>query len=259
MMATGGVNPYRLKLHAREPLHGIYCFIPAFQTIEVLSHCGLDYLLIDLEHSPSSHTELHLQLATLRGSGMHPVVRTPVLGADAILPYLDLGLQNFVFTGVRTAQGASAAASSTRYPPHGTRGIGARMRAVGYRPDNGYYSRANAGMAVGIQIESREGLANLEQICAVDGVDLITFGPQDFAADCGYLGDPRHADVVAAIRDGIARALACGKAVGMTAFTEADARYYASLGASVLTVGADIQMLASASDSLRKTYKGEQP
>jgi 2-keto-3-deoxy-L-rhamnonate aldolase RhmA len=248
-------NPYRQKLKTREPLYGIYCFIPSFQTVEILSHSGLDYLLLDLEHSPNSLTALHMQLAAMRGSGMSAVVRTPVLGADAILPYLDLGIQNFIFTGVRDAAGALEATRSTRYPPHGTRGVGARMRAIDYRPDNSYYAQANANIAVGIQIETREGLDNLDAICAVDGVDMITFGPQDLASDWGHLGSPRKLEVVDAIRSGIERSLANGKAVGMTALSEADATTYAAAGATALTVGADIQMLTNATDALYKRFK----
>jgi len=249
------VNPYRVKLKARQAMYGIFCFIPSFQTVEILSHSGLDYLLIDLEHSPSSLTELHMQLAAMRASGMSAVVRTPVLGADAILPYLDLGLQNFIFTGVRDAAGAVAATRATRYPPYGSRGVGARMRAIGYRPDNSYYLEANDNIAVGIQIETREGLENLDAICAVDGVDMITFGPQDFAADCGNLGNPKLPAMAEAIQWGMRQALANGKAVGMTALSEADASAYLTVGATVLTVGADVQMLSSATETLYKRYK----
>jgi 2-keto-3-deoxy-L-rhamnonate aldolase RhmA len=254
-MTSAHSNSYREKLKAKASMHGIYCFIPSFQTVEILSYSGLDYLLIDLEHSPSSLTEFHMQLAAMRGSGMSAVVRTPVLSPDAILPYLDLGLQNFIFTGVRDAATALAAVSSTRYPPQGSRGVGARMRAIGYRPDNHYYAQANENIAVGIQIETRQGLANIDDICAVDGVDLITFGPQDFAADHGHIGSPKLPELVDAIRLGMARAMANGKSVGMTALTEADASVYAAAGATVLTVGADVQMLSGACEALYKKFK----
>ncbi|GAA4328287.1 4-hydroxy-2-oxoheptanedioate aldolase [Pigmentiphaga soli] len=247
-------NPYKRKLAGGQPMYGIYCFIPAFQTVEILSHSGLDYLLLDIEHSPTSLPVVHQQLAAMRGSGMSAAVRIPAMAPEALLPYLDLGIQNFVFTGVTSTAGAQAAVAATRYPPAGRRGIGARMRAVGYRPDDGYFGAANGQIAVGIQIETRQACDELDAICAIDGVDLITFGPQDLAADCGLLGQPRHPEVEAMIDAGLRRARRNGKAAGMTALTEDDARRYAAAGANVLTVGADIAMLRGQAEALHRRY-----
>src|SRR3546814_7461328 len=87
-------------------------------------------------------------------------------------------------------------------------------------------------MCLLVQIESREGLANLDAIAAVEGVDGVFIGPADLSASMGFRGNPGHPNVQAAIEDAIARIRQAGKAAGILSADENLARRYIELGAA---------------------------
>src|SRR3954465_15614554 len=92
--------------------------------------------------------------------------------------------------------------SAMRYPPEGIRGVGsaaARVSRWGQRTD--YLDRANDEVCLLVQAETRLALQNIEEICAVDGVDGVFIGPADLAATLGHRGKPSHPEVQAAIED----------------------------------------------------------
>jgi 2-dehydro-3-deoxyglucarate aldolase len=82
-----------------------------------------------------------------------------------------------------------------------------------------------------VQIASRVGIENLDEICSVEGVDGIFIGSFDLAASLGHLGNPNHADVQQAIGTIFACARQHGRSVGILATVEADARRYLEQGA----------------------------
>jgi 4-hydroxy-2-oxoheptanedioate aldolase len=93
-------------------------------------------------------------------------------------------------------------------------------------------------------VETRAALAEIENMAAIDGVDGIFIGPQDLAADFGHLANPGHPDVQAAMADAITRIRKAGKAPGILAFAEADARRWIDAGALFVAVTSDQFLLA---------------
>jgi 4-hydroxy-2-oxoheptanedioate aldolase len=120
---------------------------------------------------------------------------------------------------------------------------------------NDYLTRAQDEICVIVQIETRLALAALEAIAAVDGVDGLFIGPGDLAADMGHLGNSAHPDVRRAIDDAIRRIRQTGKAAGILAPVEADARRWLELGCNVLAVGSDAGLLARQADALAAKFK----
>jgi 4-hydroxy-2-oxoheptanedioate aldolase len=169
---------------------------------------------------------------------------------------LDVGVQNFLVPYVQTAEEARAAVAATRYPPQGIRGVAVTHRANQYGRVKDYFQRANDGICVNVQIETRLALQNLEAIAAIEGVDGLFIGPSDLAAALGHLGDTAHPEVRAAIEDAFARIRKAGKAPGILAPLEADARHWLSLGCVVLAVGSDVGLLARSSEALAAKFKG---
>ena len=97
--------------------------------------------------------------------------------------------------------------------------------------------------------------SNLEAIAAVEGVDGLFIGPSDLAAALGHLGDSGHPEVRAAIEDAFQRMRKAGRAPGILAPIEADARHWLSLGCVVLAVGSDVGLLARSSEALAAKFK----
>ena len=107
-----------------------------------------------------------------------------------------------------------------------------------------------------VQIENLEGLANLDEIAAVEGVDGVFIGPADLSASMGHRGNPGHPEVQAAIEDAIGRIVKSGKAAGILSADENLARRYMELGATFVAVGVDTTVLMRGLQALAGKFKG---
>ena len=145
----------------------------------------------------------------------------------------DAGFYNFLVPFIESAEEARCAVAATRYPPEGIRGVSLAQRSNRYGTVPDYFTTVNDQICVLVQIESRVGMQNLDEICAVEGVDGIFIGSSDLAASLGHLGNPNHVDVQQAIGSIFARAGLHGRSVGILATVEADARRYLEQGASL--------------------------
>ena len=247
-------NRFKSRLLAGDPQFGLFVVSNAQQTAEALGGSGYDYLCFDVEHSPTTTPALHAQLTALAGTGTASVVRVAGLDLAAFKHYLDLGVDALMVPNVHTADIAREAVRYTRYPSSGgIRGLGGTMRATRYGRDKAYFAEAADNTCLLAQIESREGLRNLDAICDVQGVDLLFFGPTDLSADMGHLGQPGHPEVVAAIEAGIRRAKALGKPSGVLA-GDPDCQRYLEAGATLVILGSDLGLMVRGADQLAAKY-----
>lgn len=246
------INPFKAALNAGEMQIDCWAgFADAYAT-EVTASAGFDWLVIDGEHAPNDLPSIMRQLQVLEGKHSHGVVRLPVGNEWLIKQVLDAGAQTVLVPMVETAEQAEFLARSMRYPPEGIRGSGAALaRASRFSDIPDYVATANEQVCLLVQVETRKGMENLDAIAAVDGVDGVFIGPSDLAADMGYLGDSAADAVQDAIRDGLGRIAAAGKAPGILAVEDAVARRYAEWGAQFLAVGIDVVLLAKAARALR--------
>lgn len=223
---------------------------------EIVSDSGFDWLLLDTEHSPNEIPDLMQQLQAVQRGTATPIVRPAWNDAVLAKRCLDIGAQSLLFPYVQNADEARSAVTSTRYPPHGIRGVASASRASRYGRVPGYLSKANEEICVLVQVETREALKELEAIAKVDGVDGVFIGPSDLAASLGHIGNPAHPDVQAAIKDAVTRLKAAGKPAGILTGNEDEARRYIEWGYLFVAVGSDIGLLAKNADTLAKKFKG---
>src|SRR5690606_35750994 len=142
-----------------------------------------------------------------------PVVRPAWNDSVLIKQLLDTGVQNLLIPMVQNADEAAAAVAAVRYPPQGIRGVGSALaRASRWNRIPDYLKRANEEMCVLAQIETPAGLAALDDILKVEGLDGIFIGPSDLSANMGHIGNPGHPEVMAVIDDAITRIIKAGKA-----------------------------------------------
>ncbi|MDU5190467.1 MAG: aldolase/citrate lyase family protein, partial [Mixta calida] len=139
--------------------------------------------------------------------------------------------------------------------PAGIRGVSVSHRSNMYGTLPDYNLDINSNISVLVQIESQQGVDNLDSIIAVDGVDGIFVGPGDLSAALGYLGQPAHPEVLKVIQHIFARAKAAGKPSGILAPVEADARRYLEWGATFVAVGSDLGVFRSATQALCDRFK----
>jgi 2-dehydro-3-deoxyglucarate aldolase len=251
---SGIPNQFRQALLARRRLIGCWCSLANPVTTEVLGLAGFDWLLLDAEHAPNDVTTLIPQLLALKDSVSAPVVRPPWNDTVVIKRLLDAGFYNFLIPFVESAEEAHQAVAATRYPPAGVRGVSVAQRHNRYGTVPDYLTAVNESIAVMVQIESARGLAAVDSIAAVDGVDGIFVGPSDLAAALGHLGNAAHPEVQQAIHHLFDRAQAHGKASGILAPVDADARRYLEWGADFVAVGSDLGLFRAATQALREKF-----
>jgi 4-hydroxy-2-oxoheptanedioate aldolase len=168
---------------------------------------------------------------------------------------LDVGVQTLLVPYIQTEEEARQAVSYTRYPPHGVRGYAGAPRASHYGRVKGYAQHSSEEICVLLQVETVEGLKNIEAIANVDGVDGVFIGPGDLSAALGHLGNPKHPDVLKVIDESIARIRACGKAAGILTGDEVLAKHYVDQGCLFVAVGADQNVLRDSATALAGRFK----
>lgn len=249
-------NSFKRALESGRLQIGLWSILSSHVTVEIIAGSGFDWLVLDTEHSPNELPMVYSQLqGAAAGGRAHPVVRVPWNDMVTLKRYLDIGVQSFLIPYVESAEEAANAVSYTRYPPHGVRGYSAAPRASGFGRIKDYPQQCEAELAVLVQVESRRGLDNIEEIAAVEGVTGVFIGPGDLAAALGHVGNPKHPEVQAAIEDAIARIRACGKPAGILSADEALAKRYIELGCTFVAVGSDLGILARTSEQLAAKFK----
>jgi 4-hydroxy-2-oxoheptanedioate aldolase len=195
------------------------------------------------------------QLQAVAPYPVSPVIRPAWNDKVLIKRYLDVGVQTFLVPYVQNVEEAEAAVAAIRFPPRGIRGVAGVTRASRFGRIPNYHRRAEEELCLLVQVETREGLDNIEKIAKVDGIDGIFIGPADLAAALGHLGDMGHAEVQSAIEDAIKRIKACGKAPGILTPDEKLARRYIELGTLFTAVGLDAVILARGAEALAAKFK----
>ena len=234
---------------------GLWVALASPYAAEIVAGSGYDWLLIDGEHGPNDIPLLSAQIQAVARSGSHPMVRLPVGETWMIKQILDTGAQTLLIPMVESVEQAKALIRAVRYPPHGVRGVGAALgRASQFSRIGDYLETANDEICLIVQIESRAGLAALDDIAALEGIDGLFVGPSDLAADMGYLGQPGHPEVTAAIKDAFDRIAEAGKARGIMTLSLDQAHLYRAMGADFMAIGTDVTLLVSATMRLREDF-----
>lgn len=259
-------NRFKEALAKSQAQIGLWLGLADAYSAEILAGTGYDWLLVDGEHAPNDLRSILHQLQAIASAcsalppgarAPHAVVRVPVGDTALIKQYLDLGTQTLLVPMVDTPEQAQQLVRATRYAPAGVRGMGSALaRSSRWQAYPRYVHEANQQVCLLVQAETVEALSNLDAIAATPGVDGVFIGPADLSASMGHPGDPGHPDVQAAIHDGIARILRAGKAPGILATTESQARQWLAAGALFVAVGVDTMLLASAAQDLLTRFRG---
>ena len=250
------MNPFKQALKAGKVQIGLWAGLADPYPIEIVAGAGFDWLAIDCEHAPNDLRSVLAQLQAMTGTLSQPVVRLPIGDPVLIKQYLDIGAHTLLVPVVERAEQAAMLVAATRYPPQGFRGV-ATGRASRWGRVKDYLATATDEVCLLVQVETRKGLDHLDAILAVEGVDGVFIGPSDLAASLGHLGNPNHADVIAAIEDAIARITAAGKAAGILSTDNTLARSYIDKGVTFCAVGVDTLLLSSAAMALARKFKPE--
>jgi 4-hydroxy-2-oxoheptanedioate aldolase len=238
-------NAMKAKIDAGGTALGYLVTMPAVPMVQALAATGVDFVMIDLEHSPIGIEAATAMIAATRGSEAAPLVRVPGPRSDLVKPALDSGAFGIVFPQIATVAEAKATVEVTRYTPAGRRGYGPTYAALrwGMAPLD-YLKAANREILNIVLIESLDGVEALDEILAVDGIDVVAVARGDLSENLGVAGEfdhPRLKEVVARCEQKIfARK---NVALGGIAFTQEEGKSMIARGYRFLVLGTDSMLV----------------
>ncbi len=250
------VNTFKVALKDGKTQIGCWMGFADGYAADIMGTAGFDWLVIDGEHAPNDIRSIRDQLIALEPSPSHPVVRVPIGETWMIKQVLDVGAQTVLVPMVDTAQQARDLVQACRYAPEGVRGVGAALaRATRFSSVSDYVETANAQICLLVQVETKAGIAALDDILAVDGIDGVFIGPADLAADMGFGGNSAAPEVQAVILGALEKIRAAGKAPGILSLNDDFTRQYLNVGAQFVAVGIDVVMLAQTARDTAQKWK----
>ncbi len=210
-------NTLKQKLQDGKAAFGVMLTFPSAPMVEMLGHLGYDWILIDNEHGSVTVENSEDMIRAAELTGMAPIVRPVSNKPEIIAPFLDRGAWGVQIPHVNTADEARAAVDAVKYPLQGHRGVfsGGRPGEYGFAGNTAeYVEDANRNTLVCLMIEEVEAIENLEEMVAVDGVDVFFIGSGDLSASMGYAGQQTHPEVQAMMERGITVIREAGKVAG---------------------------------------------
>ena len=239
-------NAVRRKLAAGETVMGMMHFTASPMIVEIMASAGLDFTIIDMEHSPIDlGTAAHLVRAA-DAAGLAPFLRVPAVEPHLIKKVLNLGVQGIVIPHA-TVDDCKAAVAACNYPPEGDRGSCPAVRSSGYtQPDWGVHmAEQNREVVIVPLIEDKATLDRIDEILPLKGVDIVFLGPWDMSIALGVPGARFDHPVMSAALE---RAVAVARRHGKYVMTSVGDAIDDSYGRSILAKG--VQMISYSADAL---------
>ncbi len=209
-------NRMKEKLARGEVVVGPFVGLNCPDLVEIMGLSGFDFCVIDTEHGPMNPESIQHMIRAAELSGMTPVVRVTEAKPTDILRVLDVGARAVHVPQVNDRQTAEMVAKAARYHPEGMRGVAVpRALEYGLRPLGEALEAANRDNMVIVHCENVEGLGRLEEISAVEGIDMIFVGPYDLSQSLGIPGQIMHPDMKEAVARALSITTKAGKPAGV--------------------------------------------
>lgn len=234
-----------MALTGRVPSRCLWLDLPSPMAAEVAGRAGAELCVIDTEHGQIGPETVAGMLRALDLGRTPALVRLGDAGAGRVKHALDAGAAGVLVPYIETADEARAAIRAFYTPPLGKRGTAAMVsRAAGFGAVGDYARNWNATGLLALQIETADGLEAAPEIAALEGVDMLFFGPADYATDRNLDPTRDSGEILAACCRMIAVAKGAGKLAGAFPWSGAGPSELISEGADLVAVGSDVRALA---------------
>ena len=245
------VNLVKQNIAAGKVQFGYLQAMPEPGITELLGHVGYDFVMLDGEHSPLLPAHMENLSRAAEVSGICPIVRVPGCHSQDICRLLDAGAAGIILPNVRRREEVEEAVNAARYLPEGTRGLSMpRQAGFGSMPMPEFVSYANQNLLITVQVETPEALADIDNIVAVDGVDVALLGPLDMSAALGVLGQFDHPKMVDARQRIVAACEKNGVTAGTFALSAEQVEPLIAQGFRFILLGADLMFLRQSAAQL---------
>ncbi len=237
------MNDIKKRLYEGETCFGTWISSGSANALDILKNLDFDWFVLDMEHSPITIETVNQMLQVVDGAEAVPLVRVGQHDQAMVKIVLDSGSRGIVFPLVNTPEEAERVVQLASYPPRGIRGVVAG-RVTRYGADYGRYLRtANDENLIVAQIETRTSLNNLDEILAVNGIDVAFVGPSDLTMQLGLLDDRSNQKVVDAMLEVVRGCRKHGKIPGIMAASIEEAKSAVERGFRFVSLASDVKFL----------------
>ncbi|OLN88535.1 4-hydroxy-2-oxo-heptane-1,7-dioate aldolase 1 [Colletotrichum chlorophyti] len=261
MSALQAANKLRTAFNkGAGPSLGLWQMIPGANVSRLLARSpGIDWVLVDCEHGNIDgddnsailqrlHGAMHDAVPAIAAAGVSPVVRLPDMQGWMVKRALDSGAHGILVPLLRTAQEAKDLVLSAKFPPWGRRGFGSPLAMERFTPAPSmteYLQQANDSLLTMVQIETKEALESVEDIAAVEGIDVLFIGPFDLGNNIGH--PVINGIIKKELSDAIDRILEAthkaGKKAGIFCTSGEQSKFFADKGFDMISVATDYTAL----------------
>ena len=253
-------NPVKARMAAGEVALGLNVRVARSGEVgRIAKSSGHDFLFIDMQHALFNVETVGHIANTALGCGVAPLVRVRSCDDANTALLLDNGVTGIVFPDVNSADDARCGVDRAKFPPIGRRSAGGAFPNFDFEPIpvGEATARINDLTLVACMIETREGLENVEEITAVDGVDVVHVGSNDLLLDMGMPGKFGSTEHIATIERVIDACAANGKVAGLGGERDLARQVdFIRKGVKFVTTQTDLRFLQIAAtnhtDALRK-------
>lgn len=249
------VNRLKRKLRAGKTTLGLWVTLESPSITEIATDLGLDWVVVDAEHGHLDLKEIVEHLRAARNTDTTALVRVQEIEQGQFKRVLDIGAEGILIPQVRNADEVAEAVRFAKYPPMGIRGIGAERSTRWGSQFKAATRVANRETLVIPIIENVDAERNIDSILEVPGIDAIFFGPADFSASAGYVGEwegPGVAKRILKLKDKIRRR---GFPCGIVATSAKDGQMRQRQGFQMISVGLDAGLLLRATKAMIESLR----
>ena len=239
-------------------LFGPWCVIPSVSVMNIIASAGFDFVVIDLEHGPTSFETAGKMIMAAQLEGVSAIVRLGQINEEHILKSLDIGADGVLTAHVESAADAREAVALAKYHPVGKRGFSPFTRAGHYsgRDITKHALRQNEETLTGVILEGKKGIENIDAVLETGHLDLVYIGAYDLSQALGMPGQVGHPEIRKNMERCIRKIRDAGIAAGgYVAKSEEDMAWMVDIGMQFITYLPDCAVFHNAMCSGVKDFQ----
>lgn len=244
------------RLINKEVMYGTWCLIPSADVINVIAKSGIDFVIIDQEHGAIDSELSQRMVISAQVEKCSAIVRVGENNENKILHALDIGADGVIIPHIDSVEEAQKVVKYAKYPPMGERGFSPYARSGGYSNNKDNYNRANDDTLVGVIIEGKSGIDNLDYISKIDGIDLLYIGTYDISSLLGIPGDVTNKKVIELVKKCTETILENGKIPGCMFSSVEELKLYDEINLNFRVYSVDSAALYDSYNNMLKTIGG---
>lgn len=234
---------------------GTWCDLPSPAVVNVLTRAKMDFVIIDMEHGPMDYKTAQDMVMAAECEGAEGLVRVPRLDESDILRALDIGAAGIIVPHIESVADRKKVVAYSKFYPAGNRGFNPYVRAGGYcRASREYFSNQNNKVILGLILEGKVALKNLESIIDAPEIDLIYIGTYDLSVALGVPGEVNHPRVLKELARAAAKIIKAKKSVGCMIHNVSDLKRFKELGIQFITYKVDSAIIYDVVAEMRREF-----